>query len=58
MKIFVLFCISFTMMHLFNLREGNREPYLSAIFATIPLAIIYLYTEYKYVWKKNKQNNI
>ena len=46
LKVFVMFCIAFTLNHLFGL-EGGRGPYISAILSTVPFIILYFYLKYK-----------
>lgn len=45
-KVFVMFCIAFTLSHLFGL-EGGRGPYISAVLSTVPFIILYFYIKYK-----------
>lgn len=56
-KIVVLFCISFTLVFIFDLlfhiSRDTKELFIRVMITTIPFAVTILYSDYKNIWKKN-----
>ncbi|CCY89555.1 unknown [Bacteroides sp. CAG:1076] len=56
-KIVVLFCISFTLVFIFDLlfhiSRDTKELFIRVMITAIPFAVTILYSDYKNIWKKN-----
>ena len=56
-KIVVLFCISFTLVFIFDLlfyiSRDTKELFIRVMITAIPFVVTILYSDYKNIWKKN-----